>query len=466
LFSDEVFGILEDHGWLWMSCSKGIFRVHKKDLDAFDEGKIETIVSLAYGKNDGMESPQCNGGGKPSAWKSQDGRLWFPTSKGLVSVDPSTAKIDDEPPPVFIETVAADENIIDDGRQALAGAVSTVARQLSPVCVPPGRGELEFQYAALDFSAPEKDHFQYRLEGVDAGWIDAGVRRTAYYNNLAPGNYRFMVKACNKDGVWNQAGASLAIVLAPHYWEMLWFRGLVAFIIVGGACSAVLYTVRKRMQRQLVFLEKQQAVEKERGRIARDMHDQIGAGLTQIGLLGEFARRSKNGDGIVHVEKICDTARELAQTLDEMVWTVNPKNDTLTKLGLYLAAYAEEFFQATEIRCLLDVPTGLPPCLLPAEMRHNIFLTVKEALNNIAKHSRASEARLRLFLKDSTLEIEIEDDGVGFSVDSKDLSRNGLSNMKERIKEIGGVIDISSRPNNGTRICLQVGLDLSKRSSV
>ncbi|HXB60942.1 MAG TPA: two-component regulator propeller domain-containing protein, partial [Candidatus Acidoferrales bacterium] len=466
LFSDEVFGILEDHGWLWMSCSKGIFRVHKKDLDAFDEGKIETIVSLAYGKNDGMESPQCNGGGKPSAWKSQDGRLWFPTSKGLVSVDPSTVKIDDEPPPVFIETVAADENIIDDGRQALAGAVSTVARQLSPVCVPPGRGELEFQYAALDFSAPEKDHFQYRLEGVDAGWIDAGVRRTAYYNNLAPGNYRFMVKACNKDGVWNQAGASLAIVLAPHYWEMLWFRGLVAFIIVGGACSAVLYTVRKRMQRQLVFLEKQQAVEKERGRIARDMHDQIGAGLTQIGLLGEFARRSKNGDGIVHVEKICDTARELAQTLDEMVWTVNPKNDTLTKLGLYLAAYAEEFFQATEIRCLLDVPTGLPPCLLPAEMRHNIFLTVKEALNNIAKHSRASEARLRLFLKDSTLEIEIEDDGVGFSVDSKDLSRNGLSNMKERIKEIGGVIDISSRPNNGTRICLQVGLDLSKRSSL
>jgi ligand-binding sensor domain-containing protein/signal transduction histidine kinase len=467
LFSDEIFGILEDHGWLWMTSSKGIFRVRKKDLEAFDEGKIETIVSLVYGKNDGMESPQCNGGGKPSIWKSLDGRLWFPTSKGLVSVDPSTVKMVDEPPPVVIEKITADENVIYDGRQALAGAVSTVARQLSSVRIPPGRGELEFQYAALDFSAPEKDHFKYRLEGVDAGWIDAGIRRNAYYNNLAPGNYRFVVRACNKDGVWNQAGASLTVVLAPHYWEMLWFRGMVAFVIVGSACGAVLYTARKRIQRKLLLLEKLQAVERERGRIARDMHDQIGAGLTQIGLLGEFARRSsKNGDGIMHVEKICDTARELAQTLDEMVWMVNPKNDTLKKLGLYLAAYAEEFFKATDIRCLLDVPPGLPPCLLPAEMRHNLFLTVKEALTNIAKHSQASEARLRLSLKDSKLEIEIEDNGVGFSMDSRDLSRNGLSNMQERIQEIGGILDISSRPNNGTRICLQVEVDSRKRSSL
>ena len=465
LFSDEILGILEDYGWLWMSCSKGIFRVREKDLEAFDEGKIETIVSLTYGKNDGMESPQCNGGGKPSAWKSRDGRLWFPTSKGLVSVDPSTVKIDDESPPVFVETIATDENIIYDGRLALAGAASTAARQLSPVRIPPGRGELEFQYAALDFSAPEKDHFKYRLEGIDAGWIDAGIRRIAYYNNLAPGSYRFLVRACNKDGVWNQAGASLAIVLVPHYWEMLWFRGLVAFTIVGSACYAMFYTARKRMQRKFLLLEKQQAVERERGRIARDMHDQIGAGLIQIGLLGEFARRSaKNGDGIAHVEKICDTTRELAQTLDEMVWMVNPKNDTLKKVGLYLAAYAEEFFQATDIRCLLDVPPGLPPCLLPAETRHNIFLTVKEALNNVAKHSRASETRLRLSLKDSTLEIDIEDNGVGFSADSGDTSRNGLSNMKERIKEIGGVINISSGRNNGTRICLRVGVNLNKRS--
>jgi ligand-binding sensor domain-containing protein/signal transduction histidine kinase len=461
LFSDEIFGILDDRGWLWMSCSRGIFRVRIKDLDAFDAGKIESIASLVYGKSDGMESPQCNGGGRPSAWKSRDGWLWFPTSKGLVSVDPKTLKLDREPPSVFIETVVADQKTIAGGRFTLAGASSVLASRSLPLHIPPGRGELEFQYAALDFSAPQKARFKYRLEGVDSQWIDAGVRRIAYYNNLAPGSYHFQVRACNKDGVWNEAGASMSVILVPHYWQTLWFRGLMVVTILGSACGLALYATRRRMQRKLARLEQQHAVERERGRIAKDMHDQIGAGLTQIGLLGEFARRAteKDGDAKPHAEKICETARELAQTLDEIVWMVNPKNDTLNKLGLYLAAYAEEFFEATTIRCRLDVPPDLPPCPLSAELRHNLFLTVKEALNNIVKHSRASEARLRFSLNDSTLEIDIEDDGVGFPVDAANAHRNGLSNMQERMKEIGGRLQISNRPNNGTRVCLRIPIN-------
>jgi ligand-binding sensor domain-containing protein/signal transduction histidine kinase len=467
LFSDEILGILEDHGWLWMSSPQGIFRVRKADLDAFDGGKIDTIPCLAYGKNDGMESPECNGGGKPSAWKSDDGRLWFTTSKGLVTVDPQNIKIDEEPPTVVIETVAADQKVIEDGRSTVAGAAFVLARRFSDLNVAPGRGDLEFQFAALTFSAPEKDRFKYRLEGVDSGWVDGGVRRAAYYNNLAPGNYHFQVEACNKDGVWNHAGATIALVLMPHYWQMLWFRGLVACVGAGCACGAAFYVSRRRMQQKFVLLEQQHAIEKERGRIARDMHDQIGSGLTQIGLLGEFARRAsgKNGHANHHVDRICDTARELAQTLDEMVWMVNPKNDTLNKLGLYIAAYAEEFFKATSIRCRLDVPPRLPAWPLPAEMRHDLFLTVKEALNNIAKHSRASEARVKLNLEGDVLEIQIEDDGVGFPADTKCLSRNGLSNMKERVQENGGTFEVFSQPNNGTRISVKVLVHCSNQRS-
>lgn len=463
LFCDDISGILEDGGWLWISSSKGIFRIRKKDVDTFDAGKSESIVCLSYGKNDGMESPQCNGGGKPCAWKSADGRLWFPTGKGLVVVDPKTLKLDEEPPSVFIDTVIADQKTIEDGRFELAGATPVLARRLAPLVVPPGRGALEFQYVALNLSAPEKDRFRYHLDGVDSGWIDAGMRRVAYYNNLAPGDYRFQVQACNNDGVWNQTGATLAVTLTPHYFEMLWFRGLLAFAIVGTACAVALYLTRRRMQRQLIVLERQQAVEKERGRIARDMHDQIGAGLTQIGLLGEFARRaSKNVDGTTHVDKICATARELAQTLDEMVWMVNPKNDSLNKLGLYLASYVEEFFETTSIRCRIDVPPGLPAWPVPADVRHNLFLTVKEALNNIVKHSRALEARFRLALEDTALEITISDDGAGFPIDTATLRRNGLSNMRERIKEIGGTLNIWSQPEKGTRICLRVAIVSSK----
>jgi ligand-binding sensor domain-containing protein/signal transduction histidine kinase len=466
LFSDEIFGIIEDQGWLWLSSSAGIFRVSKRDLDAFDNGKLENIVSLAYGKNDGMETLQCNSEGKPSIWKSSDGRIWFPTSKGLVVVDPKTIKMDEEPPSVFIETVAADEKVVADDRMELAGATSVLGRRSKPLRILPGRGELEFQYAAIGFSAPETSRFKYRLDGVDPNWIDAGIRRVAYYSHLPPGRYRFEVKACNKDGVWNEAGAVMDVIIAPHVWQMLWFRGLMALTVIGGATGMALYAARRRMQRKFIMLEQQHAVERERGRIARDMHDQIGAGLTQIGLLGEFARRAsgKNGETITHVDRICDTARELAQTLDEMVWMVNPRNDTVKKLGLYLAAYAEEFFQPTSVRCLLDIPSGLPAWPLPADVRHNLFLTAKEAFNNIAKHSRASEARLKILVSGSTLEICIEDDGVGLSDNSTTGSRNGLSNMQERIRDIGGTFEMSSTPNKGTRIYFRVRLHSNRIS--
>lgn len=457
LFSDVIFSILEDdEGWLWMSCPQGVFRVRKKDLEAMDQGTLTIVSSIVYGKSDGMESPQCNGAGKPSAWKSSDGRLWFPTSKGLVTVDPQTVTLDRNPPPVYIEQVMADRKpLLPDGtpnaENVLASGNASILR------IPPGHGELQFQYTALNLAAPGKSRFEYKLDKIDPDWIDAGSRRTAYYNNLPPGTYHFHVKACNQDGFWNETGASLSLVLLPYYWQTWWFRSLAVLMIVGSISGVALYATRRRMQRRLARLEQQHAIEKERGRIAKDMHDQIGAGLTQIGLLSEFARRDadKNGAARVHAEKIYDVARELAQTLDEIVWMVNPRNDTLNKLGLYLAAYAEEFFEATNIRCRLDIPPGLPSCPLSAELRHNLFLTVKEALNNIVKHSQASEAHVRLALKPSQLEIVIEDNGLGFSVETANMSRNGLSNMKERIEEIGGTFEISARPDKGTRICLR-----------
>jgi signal transduction histidine kinase len=207
-------------------------------------------------------------------------------------------------------------------------------------------------------------------------------------------------------------------------------------------------------------LEQRQAVEKERRRIAKDMHDQLGAGLTQVGLLGELARRDADqpGRAKIHASRICDLAREQAQTLDEIVWTVEPKNDVLNKLAAYIAVYAEQFFKAAAIRCRLDIPPGLPPQPLSAELRHNLFLAVKEGLNNIAKHAGASEVHIRFALNDSNLQIGIEDNGAGFAVNGADGFGNGLSNMKHRIEEIGGHFSLSSEPAKGTRLRFEVPL--------
>ncbi len=462
LFSDTIFSILDEDGWLWMSCPQGIFRVRIAELTDLDAGNIKSVSCIPYGKTDGMETAQCNGAGKPSAWKSSDNKLWFATSKGLVCVDPQMIILNPFEPTVYVEQLIADRKPhLSRAWPQLLGNDQTL------IHIPPTHGELQFQYTALCLSAPEKARFKYKLDGITSDWVDAGERRTAYFNNIPPGQYEFHVKGCNKDGVWNERGASVGFVLTPYYWQTPWFHWSIV-ISAGGLIAGLITTAtRRRMRRRLQILEQQQAIEKERGRIARDMHDQLGAGLTQISLLGEFARRDESGSGKAkaHVEKICDLTRELAQTVDEIVWTVNPRNDALNKFAAYLASYAEDYFHATNIRCRLDIPSGLPSLPLSAEVRHSVFLVIKEGLNNIVKHANASVVWIRLALEDSDLVIRIEDDGVGFSIEEGDHNGNGIRNMNERLRELGGILEIISQPHQGTRVCLRVPINSRSNKS-
>lgn len=461
LFSDEIFSIVEDdEGWLWMSCSKGVFRVRKKDFEDLDTKHADMLTSIAYGKSDGMESPQCNGGGKPAAWKSRDGRLWFPTTKGVVAVDPKSIKVDHMPPPVYVE-----ELIVDKKPQFLP-ATEKVAE--APLKLGPGRGELEFHYAALSLVAPERNRFKYKLDGSDTDWIDAGSRRTAYYNNLSPGHYVFHVIACNKDGAWNAIGATVIFDFRPHYWQTWWFRTLLALLVIGSASGTALYATRRKMQRKLQLLEQRHAIEKERGRIAKDIHDDLGSSLTRIMMLGERVEEGlgKREDIGPHVSKIVASARHTVQSLDEIVWAVNPENDTLNGLLAYIGHYANEFFENSDVNCRLELPVELPPVNLVAETRHNLFLIVKEALNNALKHSGATAVRVEVSAKNGAVQILVEDNGHGFDVNAAGNGRggNGLENMRKRIEHLGGQFEISSAPERGTS--LKFVLALTRNDSV
>ena len=448
LFSDEIFSIVEDdEGWLWMSCSKGVFRARKRDFDDFDAGKTKSIASIVYGRTDGMESPQCNGAGKPAVWKGRDGRLWFPTSKGVVAVDPRSIKIDHVPPPVYIEQVIVDKKPLPQ---------KFGASDARTVKIPPGNGELEFQYTALSLAAPEKERFKYKLQDIDSDWVDAGTRRSAHYNNLSPGKYAFRVIACNKDGVWNDVGASLAFELEPHYWQTWWFRGLIALLVIGGASGSVLYATRRRMQRQLQLLQQRHAIEKERGRIAKDIHDDLGSSLTRIMMLGERVEEGldRREDIAPHVGKIVSSARLTVQSLDEIVWAVNPENDTLNGLLEYIGHFANEFFEDTDVHCRLELPVEFPAFNLAAETRHNLFLVVKEALNNALKHSGASEIRVDVSVENSLLQIVVADNGRGFDLNAPVNGHhgNGLENMRRRMENLGGRCEIASAPGKGATL--------------
>ncbi len=440
LFSDEIYEIVEDDfGHFWMSSRKGIFRVRKSALDDLDRGNIKRVTSIVFGKADGLATVQCNGVAKPAAWKARDGRIWFPTIRGVVAVE-SRIETNDRPPPVLIEQVVANQR-----RLWQTGLTAPEAGLLT---VPPGRGELEIRYTALSLQSPEKNGFKHRLEGVDSGWIDGGPERTARYYNLAPGSYRFRVIACNNDGIWNETGVTLALVFRPHYWQTWWFK--LALFLALALLLTVLYQARVRRLRE---------IENLRIQIAADLHDDVGARLTKVAMVTESVDRQMppSDRSKPHIQNIARTTREVIQAMDEIVWTINPKNDSLDNLANYLFQYAQDYFQHSGVRCRLDVPARLPDHPLSTQQRHNLFMAVKEALNNVLKHAQATEVRVGVALADSKLTITVADDGCGFAPAGPLPTGEGLPSMRQRLERIGGRLELESRPGGGgTRIQMEL----------
>jgi signal transduction histidine kinase/ligand-binding sensor domain-containing protein len=462
LVSDSIYAILEDrHTNLWFNSSRGIFRVDKRQMEAVADKKQAAFTSIRYGVSDGiLASSQYIDSTQPAACKDRQGRMWFRTTLGVAMVDPEKAVINGQPPPIVLQSVIAHNKPIALGDFGGASPVS--------ITVPPGNGLLEIRFAALSYRESEKNLYRYKLEGVDTDWIDAQNHRSARYNNLAPNSYRFRVIACNNDGVWNNEGASLEIVLEPHFWQTYWFSSgmvVLAVVAVGGTAR---YITRRRMQRKLNELEKRHAVEQERARIARDVHDELGAKLTTISYQGSIAQCSLNDPVEIQkqLEQMAASARKAVSSLHEIVWAVDPANDSLEGLVALIGQQVGELFASTPVQCEVIEPENIPALHLSAGLRHNLFLAVMEAANNAAKHSRASKVVIKVVFQADGLEIEVSDNGAGFQVDLEGspsgngarLSGNGLMNMRRRMKTIGGFFDVSSKPGLGTTLRFRVSL--------
>ena len=469
LFSDSIYGMAEDNrGDLWMSGGKGIFRVAKKEIQKVMRGEASAVVSFDYGKPDGLPSGQFNGGAQPAVWKGADGRIWFATIKGVVVVDPNKISTNEKPPSVVIEEVVADKKRIQESGILEKGKRREGEKEKSPFplfssapfLVPVGHGELEIHYTALSLTAPEKNRFKYKLAGVDSDWVDADGRRVAYYNNLKPGTYTFRVIASNNDGVWNSVGSSITLRMLPHFWQTWWFLGICGIAATGVVGGTARYVTKTKMQRKLKETEQRHALERERSRIAQDMHDDLGARLTEIMFLSGTAQDSNNGVPEIktQVGKIETAARDLVQNLDAIVWAVDPQNDTLSDLAAYIHDYADRFLTNSGIRGRFQVQRELESRAIPSKVRHNLFLVVKEALNNAVRHSECSEVQFQLSFENNTLVVSIFDNGKGFDRDGVSDPGNGLENMEDRVRKIGGCFELGSQPGKGTRIQLQIAI--------
>ncbi len=460
LYDDQISSIVSDgKGWLWFSADKGLFKVREQELNRVAAGRAGRVRSIHYGRGEGLPSLEGNFGDCPNALRSTDGRLWFPMRTALAVVDPERLGETSMAPAAQLERVSVDDHPVAwyGGAFPPNAAALDLKNASSSIRIGPGHHRLDFDFTALSFSAPENIQFRYRLEGLEEDWNEPTTRR-ATYSRLPQGSYVFRVVACGSDGTWDSTGASLALTVTPFVWQTWWFRLSMLGLFTLSLAATVRYVSFRRLQRQLRMLEQQSALHKERARIAKDIHDDLGANLTEIALLGELAQqdRGEPEKAAERVGKISSTARQAIKSLDEIVWAVNPRTDTLAHLIDYAGQFALDYLRLAGVRCRLDLPEQTPQRELSTELRHNLFLVVKEALNNVVRHARATEVWFRAKATPEGLDMSVEDNGCGFSVAPDNAAADGLRNMQQRLEELGGTCSIESRPGHGTRVLLHL----------
>ena len=446
LYDNVAHQILEDDdGNLWMGSDKGIYRASLEELNEFAEGRRAKITSVAYGVADGMLSRECNGG-KPGGWKTRDGRLWFATIKGVVVVDPRRRNW--KPPRVAIERVLLD-------RQPFA------ADQV--IRMRPGQDNLEIQYTDLSWSRPQQVTFKYRLAGLDRDWVDAGTRRTAYYSHVPPGNYTFRVIADNGESIWNTEGQSFRVIVLPPFYRTSWFLTLALF----GMAGLVGLVWRRRVSQLQRAHAAQQAFsraliasqESERKRIAAELHDSLGQRLVIIRNLTLMVLNGATRDGAR--EQIDEISAEASQALGEVrEISYNLRPHLLDRLGLtkaveglvQKAAAASTIAFATEI----DDIDGV----FPKGAEINFYRVAQESVNNILKHSAATEASLTVRRSAGRILLTVRDNGKGFDPGATQrVSRSGgfgLAGISERAALLGGHATIQSTFGEGTTITIRI----------
>lgn len=431
--SNNITNIISDDlGSLWLGTPESIFSVSRSGLIDCIEKPSSRIQPVAVGVDEGVSEASCPGMYQPSVWKSADGRLWFATREGVVMIDPVLNNARQPPPTIRINSVQFD---------------GMFQKNASLVKVPSRVREVSFKYSALCLSTPSRVRTRYKLEGYDYDWTNAPGAETAKYARLPPGRYVLRIEALIAGITDSEATEIVDVEVEASWWQTLWFRILVVVLVFFSVVATVRHWSHRRLRERLARLEHEAALEQERTRIAKNIHDDLGSGLTRISLL---TQSSPSTGAEAQMDKIYNTVSELTRSMDEIVWAVNPKNDNLENLAGYLSEFAQSFLADIGLRCRVLLPDQMPRCIVPAQHRHHLFLACKEALNNIAKHAHATEVSVQLSAEGGRLLVVIIDDGRGMPAEGTVRLGNGINNMKSRITAIGGLCEIAPVPGGGT----------------
>ena len=444
---DGVHWTIEDTDRaLWMLMPCGLARIGSAELTAWLANPNHAVKSTLFDSSDGVRTQSTPMGFTPSVARLSEGRVWFATASGIGVVDPRRLSFNALPPPVHIEQIVADRRTYDDAPLTVEGGVR----------LPPLTRDLQIDYTALSLVAPEKTQFRYQLEGRDRGWQDAGNRRQAFYNDLAPGRYRFRVIAANNSGVWNDTGASVDFAIAPAYYQAKWFPPLVVGVIVAAVWAAHRIRLRivEKHEREISALNERlmKAQEQERIRIAGELHDGVMQQmLAATMMLGSAKRRTSESETKTSLDKIQDKLIQAGTEIRQLSHDLHPP--ILQEAGLpdALRSHCEQFSASSGIPVACDADDAARDLSRGAGLA--LFRIAQEALANAAKHAHATRITVRLTRSADEVSLAVSDDGAGF--DSNRLATSGglgLIMMRERATQLNGTFEFESAPGRGTTI--------------
>lgn len=421
-----IFSIAEDSdGSLWLGTEKGLVLYNPSN---------EHVTY--YYESDGVKNVEFN---RRSVTKTTDGRLWLGGVNGVTFFNPSEIRPNPVIPPVHItrmDVVTLDSTFTPPGFHQKEVKLKWF------------QNTVEFEFAALNYSNAEKNQYRYQLVGQDQAWVENKQTRSARYVQLPHGEYTFRVQGSNNDGVWNTEGVALKLLIYPPFWKTWWFRALILAAIVLILWGLYTYRVRKLLE-----------VERIRLRIASDLHDEVGSGLSGIALTGDLLQRQANNGGVKPelINRVTQNARNLASSLDAIVWLIDPKKETMEDFLIKCRTVANELLQNTTVEIIEEVPDASQKKVLSSVQRRNLFLLFKEAIHNIAKHADADEVGISFMMQEEQFMMYLNDNGRGFKINGSSPG-HGLDSMANRAKELDAHFSVHSDVGLGTHIELKVKL--------
>ena len=446
--SDRIQSIVNDaEGRIWLSTDNGIVELAPRTLKNYERGHSPPLWCQHFSLAEGLANRGCSGSGQPVCAQTRDGRLWFPDYEGIAVLDPRAVTTQPLAPAVLVEAVLAEGKELAPAQNGELRVTSNVRRY-------------EFDYTSPDLVMPQNLCFRYKLDGIDHDWVEAGAQRVAYYSQLKPGQYQFRVAIGGSDGQWHGTDQKVYLRVMPRLWERSWIQVLAGGLLIAVLGGGMAWGQRRKFRLQMERLEMQQAVETERRRIARDLHDELGARLTATALQGEFVvqRGGIPDHAKSEMSNITHRIRELIGTVDEVVWTTDPENDSLSSMVPFLCDYVEQFLTQTGVGFRLEVSSNLPNLPLAAQVRRNLLLAVKEALSNGVRYAHARIIQLKICAENGWLNVEVSDDGRGFELAKTRANSKGLSNIRSRMELVKGKAEIRSESGKGTTVALSVRL--------